>query len=196
MTPRPMLLALMLAGLSVAAQASTPKEQYASDSKAAATRYADDKKMCADEGDSSKRMQCLRDAKSENTKALAAAKATLAAASKHTGACLDCGKVTAVHMKEKDGEGGALGLIAGGAAGALLGHQVGGGTGKTVATVAGAVGGAYAGKKVQEKATATKVWTVDVQYDDGSKGSYGFDHDPAMKSGDPVKKSGGTVVRN
>ncbi|MES2126997.1 MAG: glycine zipper 2TM domain-containing protein, partial [Pseudomonadota bacterium] len=178
MAPRPTLLAIVLAGLSVTAQATTPKEQYAIDSKAATTRYADDKKICADESDSSKRMQCLRDAKAENTKALSAAKATLAAASKHAGACLECGKVTAVHMKEKDGEGGALGLIAGGAAGALLGHQVGGGRGRDVATVAGAVGGAYAGKKVQEKATATKVWTVDVQYDDGSKGSYNFDHDP------------------
>jgi uncharacterized protein YcfJ len=32
----------------------------------------------------------------------------------------------------------------------LLGHQVGRGKGKTLATVAGAVGGGYAGKKIQE----------------------------------------------
>jgi len=34
--------------------------------------------------------------------------------------------------------------------GGLVGHQIGGGDGKKVATVAGAVGGAYAGKKIAE----------------------------------------------
>jgi uncharacterized protein YcfJ len=42
------------------------------------------------------------------------------------------------------------GMAIGGVAGGLLGNQVGGGKGKTIATVAGAAGGAYAGKKVQE----------------------------------------------
>lgn len=42
------------------------------------------------------------------------------------------------------------GMAIGGVAGGLLGHQVGGGKGKTIATVAGAAGGAYAGKKIQE----------------------------------------------
>jgi uncharacterized protein YcfJ len=42
--------------------------------------------------------------------------------------------------------GTAVGAVAGG----LLGHQVGGGKGKTLATVGGAVAGGYTGKKVQE----------------------------------------------
>jgi uncharacterized protein YcfJ len=42
--------------------------------------------------------------------------------------------------------GTAIGAVAGG----LLGHQVGGGKGKTLATVGGAVAGGYAGNKVQE----------------------------------------------
>lgn len=42
--------------------------------------------------------------------------------------------------------GTAIGAVAGG----LLGNQVGGGKGRTLATVAGAVGGGYAGKKIQE----------------------------------------------
>lgn len=41
--------------------------------------------------------------------------------------------------------GTAIGAIAGG----LLGNQVGGGKGKTLATVAGAVGGGYAGNRIQ-----------------------------------------------
>jgi uncharacterized protein YcfJ len=41
--------------------------------------------------------------------------------------------------------GTAIGAVAGG----LLGNQIGGGKGKTLATVAGAVGGGYAGNRIQ-----------------------------------------------
>jgi uncharacterized protein YcfJ len=42
--------------------------------------------------------------------------------------------------------GTAIGAVAGG----LLGHMIGSGKGNTLATVAGAVGGGYAGKKIEE----------------------------------------------
>jgi uncharacterized protein YcfJ len=42
--------------------------------------------------------------------------------------------------------GTAIGAVAGG----VLGNQVGGGKGKTLATVAGAVGGGYAGNRIQK----------------------------------------------
>lgn len=42
------------------------------------------------------------------------------------------------------------GTVIGGVAGGLLGNQIGGGRGKTVATVAGAAGGAYAGNQIQK----------------------------------------------
>jgi uncharacterized protein YcfJ len=42
--------------------------------------------------------------------------------------------------------GTAIGAVAGG----LLGHQVGGGSGKTLATVGGAVAGGYVGNRVQK----------------------------------------------
>ncbi len=56
-----------------------------------------------------------------------------------------------VRVRDKSGDthriaGTAIGAVAGG----LLGHQVGGGKGKTLATVGGAVAGGYAGNKVQE----------------------------------------------
>ena len=41
------------------------------------------------------------------------------------------------------------GTVIGGVAGGLLGNSIGGGTGRTVATIAGAAGGAYAGNQVQ-----------------------------------------------
>ena len=159
--------------------------------------YTQDKKLCAEEVDSGARMQCLRDAKAEHTKGIAAAKKAYSAggASAKQAACAECGKVVDVQVVEKDGEGSALGLIGGGVAGALLGNQIGAGRGKTLATIAGAAGGAYAGKKVEEHVKSTTVWSVRVRFEDGQEAVYEFDHDPQYVAGDRVRKSGATVVR-
>jgi outer membrane lipoprotein SlyB len=197
MNHRSILLALALAALTSAAQAQSPKEHYNAETKRIATRYADDKKLCAEESQSSARMQCLRDAKSEFNKSTSQAKADYKNAGNKPAAarCLDCGRVTSVVLGEKKGEGGAVGLIAGGVAGALLGNQVGSGGGRKLATVAGAAGGAYAGKKVEEHARSSKQWTVNVEYEDGKRDSYTYDEEPGMMKGDRVQRSNGGIVR-
>lgn len=164
----------------------------------AAARYEADRKRCAEESSSGVRMQCLRDAKAEYTKSLAAAEQKMLAARKARESarnCVDCGKVVAVATAKKEGKGGALGTIGGGVAGALLGHQVGGGKGKDLATVAGAVGGAYAGYKAEEKLRSTTVWSVTVRMDSGAQRVIEFDHDPGFANGDLVKVSGNTITR-
>jgi outer membrane lipoprotein SlyB len=202
MTQRPLMLPLAfsltmaLGALAPAAHAErdlSPKEQYSIDSKRANERYLDDKKLCAEERSSSTRMQCTRDAKAEYDKAMARAKENNPHAS--TASCHDCGRVVSVHERKKAGEGGAMGLIGGGVAGALLGNQVGSGHGRQLATLAGAAGGAYAGKKVEEQARSTQVWDVEVQYENGQKGHFEFTHNPGFGSGDQVRKDGNTIVR-
>ncbi|MBI3285829.1 MAG: glycine zipper 2TM domain-containing protein [Burkholderiales bacterium] len=196
------IMTLMLSAVSATfAQNASPRQQYTEDSKRASMRYADDKKLCAEESSSAARMQCLRDAKNEYNNAMTAAKTNLSKQEpvpgngKSAAACIDCGRVVAVHVGEKEGEGGALGVIAGGVAGALLGNQVGGGTGRDLATIAGAAGGAMAGHKIEQKVKSTKVWTVTVQYDNGNKNSFHFDHDPGFNSGDLVRNNGNSIVR-
>jgi outer membrane lipoprotein SlyB len=160
-------------------------------STAAERRYAEDRKLCADEPSSSTRMQCLRDAKAEYDKA------TGGAAVQSTGAanvCAGCGKVQSVRVIEKAGEGSTAGMVAGGLAGALLGNQIGKGGTRTVATVAGAAGGAYAGKKIEESARSTKHWQVVVRFDNGDEKTYSFDKDPGFGSGSDVRASGGSIV--
>jgi outer membrane lipoprotein SlyB len=182
----------------IASNANSPNDAYKTTQKAAASQYAADKKLCAEESTSSVRMQCLRDAKAEYTKALAAAKQKLAADGKakpSVATCAECGQVVGVTMGTKEGKGGPIGIIGGGVAGALLGHQVGGGIGKDVATIAGAAGGAYAGHKVEEKVRSTKFWSVRVRLDSGDERTFEFDHDPGVSSGDLVKVSGGSVTR-
>jgi uncharacterized protein YcfJ len=74
--------------------------------------------------------------------------------------CNDCGRVTGVRVVEKDGKGGAAGVIVGGVAGGLLGTAIGSGRGRTAATIAGAAGGAYVGNQVQKSAQQRNVITT------------------------------------
>jgi outer membrane lipoprotein SlyB len=187
-------LLLLACSFGAQAQTSASTSKPQTPQQAATARYEADKKLCAEEASSEARVQCRRDAKAIYDKAIAALAPAKAPA--QPVACTTCGKVTAVKVTEKPGESNALGMIAGGVAGAVLGNQVGGGTGKTLATVAGAAGGAYAGKKVQENMNASKVWTVSVRYNDGKTAEFNYEQDPGFKSGDAVRKSGDVLVRN
>ena len=126
---RVLLVLLATASLAVhAADDQSAKTAYETAKAQADSRYSEDRKLCADEATSALRMQCLRDAKDVHTKALSAAENALAAATKRAQAaapCDDCGKVTAVRVTEKAGEGGAMGVIAGGLAGALFHRPLG-----------------------------------------------------------------------
>ena len=186
---------LLLGTCSLAAQAQTSTATSAA--TMAKARYEADKKLCADEASSEARLQCRRDAQAVYEKALAASKpAPKSSQPSQTAVCSECGKVTAVKVVDKAGESGPVGMIAGGVAGAVLGHQVGGGMGKDLATIAGAAGGAYAGKKIEEKMNTRKVWTVSVHYNNGTTAEFDYEQDPGFKAGDAVRKSGNTLVRN
>lgn len=181
------------------AMATTSKPLYTEDSKKAATDYAADRKLCAEESSSDARLQCRRDAKTVYDRTQANAKSKIPATnipSPVNGACPQCGRVVAVSIVDKEGEGGAVGIIAGGVGGAILGHQVGGGVGKDLATIAGAAGGAYAGKKIEGKVRSHKVWNVSVQYPDKSKKHFEFKEDPGYRVGDTVKNSGASIARH
>lgn len=208
---RVLALASALALLAPSAWAN-PKAQLAADTKAAQAAYEADRKLCNDETTSSARQQCRRDAKAEYDEALAAAKSRAAAAAatatpaattttppsaaaSAAAACADCGRVMAVAVTQKAGDASAMGVIAGGAIGAVLGNQVGGGFGKDLATLAGAAGGAYAGKIIEEKMKTHTVWTVTVHYPNDSKTSFEFTTDPGLQVGDWVRNSGNTIVR-
>ncbi|WP_266159315.1 glycine zipper 2TM domain-containing protein [Dyella silvatica] len=102
--------------------------------------------------------------------------------------------------------GMAIGAVAGG----LLGNQVGGGKGRTLATVAGALGGGYAGKRIEEShqqgqvtssvehrcstvnqpGDANRIVAYDVRYEyNGVTRTVRMDHDP----GDRVQVQEGVV---
>jgi outer membrane lipoprotein SlyB len=82
--------------------------------------------------------------------------------------CLNCATITAVTPVEREGTGSGAGAVAGGVLGALVGNQFGGGDGKTLATIAGAVGGGMAGNAVEKKMKKVTAYRVELRMDDGS----------------------------
>lgn len=79
--------------------------------------------------------------------------------------CHNCGVVKNIEtFSEK--RSGTAGAVVGGIVGGAVGNQVGSGDGKKVATVAGIVGGAYAGKKIAEN-NDRKEYEITVKMDNG-----------------------------
>ena len=109
-------------------------------------------------------------------------------------ACANCGTVNSVNVVEHQGEGTGLGAIGGAVVGGVLGNQIGDGSGRRIATVAGAAGGAYAGHQVEKHVKTTKSWNVLVRMEDGSSRTFPYASDPGLRAGDPVKVVDGRLV--
>jgi outer membrane lipoprotein SlyB len=91
---------------------------------------------------------------------------------------------------------GALGTIGGAVVGGLLGHQIGGGRGQTAATIAGAAGGAYAGREVERRSRGGEdVYKIYIRMDDGSYQAVAQESAPAIRQGDRVRIQNGVVSR-
>jgi len=108
--------------------------------------------------------------------------------------CTSCGVVTSVNAIKQQGEGSGLGAVAGGVVGGLLGNQVGGGTGKKIATVAGAAGGAFAGHQVEKNMKSSTHYEVTVKMDDGAVRTFPFDAQPAFQTGSKVRVVNGNLT--
>jgi outer membrane lipoprotein SlyB len=97
------------------------------------------------------------------------------------------GTVQAVREVKQPGEHTAMGPIAGGVAGAVIGNQFGHGNGKKVMTVLGALGGAMAGKHIEKQARGATRWEVEVRHDSGMQETVLSDIAPSFNPGDRVR---------
>lgn len=124
--------------------------------------------------------------------------ATLAAttiAGQALAACADCGVVKSVETVKQEGEASVLGAVAGGVVGGLVGNQIGKGNGNTIATIAGAAGGAYAGREIEKKAKSKDVFKVHVHMDNGNDREFTFQEHPGFAAGDKVKVDNDQLVK-
>ena len=92
-------------------------------------------------------------------------------------------------LPERDGNAG--GTVAGAVIGGLLGNQVGGGSGKTAATVLGAAGGAYAGHAIEKNSKKVTVYQMRSRMNDGTIRT--VEQGSAIAAGSRVVVDGNTV---
>lgn len=110
-----------------------------------------------------------------------------AASAAPAAACTDCGRVESIRFIQEKGKGTGLGAVAGGVLGGVIGHQIGGGTGQTVATIAGAAGGAYVGNEVEKNKRTNAYWQVTIKMDAGNTRIFNYTNQPTVNEGERVK---------
>ena len=82
--------------------------------------------------------------------------------------CRDCGTIESVQTIVQQGQATGLGAAAGALLGGVLGHQVGGGDGRKLATIAGAIGGGLAGNSVEKNSRSETSDEIIVRMEDGT----------------------------
>ena len=124
-----------------------------------------------------------------------------------------CRNVTVTHRRPVQDENRIAGSVLGAVAGGVLGHQIGNGRGKDVATVVGALGGGYAGNQVQGSMQNNDTYTTtqqrcstvydksqkllgyDVTYKIGDQqGKIRMDRDPGTQI--PLDSNGQLILNN
>lgn len=110
--------------------------------------------------------------------------------------CRECGTVESIESFTEKGQATGGGAVAGGVIGAIVGHQIGSGRGKDLATVAGAVGGAVAGHEIEKNVKKVTRYRIALRMDDGTRQVLTLDAATGVAVGDKVKIVNGTLVRN
>ena len=109
--------------------------------------------------------------------------------------CASCGRVSSVKTEQRKGKASGVGAVGGAVAGGVVGHQLGGGSGKTLTTVGGAAAGALLGNELEKQTKKHTVWITAVTMKDGSHKTFESEANPALKAGDVVMVENGQMRR-
>lgn len=107
--------------------------------------------------------------------------------------CNECGTIETVRAIQQQQSPSGIGAVAGGLLGGIVGHQVGAGRGRDIATAVGAVGGAIAGNQVERGRNTTSHYEVTVRFDDNTTQRLTLNEAPAWRPGDRVRVVGGAL---
>ena len=89
---------------------------------------------------------------------------------------------------------GVIGSVGGGALGGIAGSTIGGGTGQAIASVIGAIGGAIAGSKIEEKMSQVNGAELVIRKDNREEIVVVQKADPSFKAGRRVRIVGGSSL--
>jgi outer membrane lipoprotein SlyB len=107
----------------------------------------------------------------------------------------DIGRVSHIETLTERPRGTGVGAVAGGVIGGVAGHQVGNGDGKTLATAAGAIGGAVLGNKIErDRAEHVVGYRVEVWLENGETRSFQQSRLAGLQVGDRVRVHDGQIT--
>lgn len=104
-----------------------------------------------------------------------------------------------IHANTAPRGNSTAGTLIGGAVGAVLGNQIGSGSGRAAATVLGAVGGAVVGNQIAQNRDGTynsNVYRISVQTDNGQWRSYDVAATGDLRVGDRVRIENNVLYRS
>ena len=116
---------------------------------------------------------------------------------------LEFGRITGIEYVPAGaaavGQPNLIGAVVGGAVGAVLGHQIGGGSGRDAATVLGGVAGAVVGSQMGREpaitATTSPTYRVSVRVDPGVIRTYEVPATGELQVGDQVRIENNVIYR-
>jgi outer membrane lipoprotein SlyB len=104
------------------------------------------------------------------------------------------GTVTAITPQYSKESTSGVGAVLGTVVGAAAGHQIGGGDGKKLATAVGAVGGAFAGNKIEKDRNSKLTgYLVEVRLDNGQTSAYTLSQAGSFTNGQRVRVLDGQI---
>jgi outer membrane lipoprotein SlyB len=113
-----------------------------------------------------------------------------------TPVCADCGTISNIEQKTEQGKGTGIGAAAGAVLGAVAGREIVSGkrSHRDAAAVAGAIGGGYAGHKIEQKVRSSTYYLVSVRMDDGRTETITLNSVEELSVGQKVRVDGENII--
>ncbi len=108
--------------------------------------------------------------------------------------CHSCGVVRSITAVSHEGKTTGAGAVIGGIVGGVAGNQVGGGSGRQIATVAGVIGGAVLGNKVEQNRSASCWYEVTIDMEGGGQQFITVEDPGTLNAGSRVTVQGSTIT--
>lgn len=107
--------------------------------------------------------------------------------------CATCGVVARITEVQQAGQRTGVGAVAGAVVGGVVGNQVGGGSGRKIATAAGAIGGALLGDKIERDRNANRYYEVTIDMEGGGQQFVTVPDASSISVGSRVTVQGGNI---
>lgn len=108
--------------------------------------------------------------------------------------CSSCGVVRSVTAVSEAGATTGAGAVIGGIVGGVAGNQVGGGSGKKIATAAGVIGGALLGNNIEQNRASSSWYEIVIDMQDGSQQFITVPDAAGISPGAQVAVNGGNIA--